>query len=56
MKKDLELLMKKHNADALWISGAANHNPTMYYFTGGIHVTGGDLLSFPVKNRSFSTV
>lgn len=47
MKKDLEILMKKHNADALWISGAANHNPTMYYFTGGIHVTGGDLFIIP---------
>lgn len=47
MKKDLENLMKKNNADALWISGAAQHNPSMVYFTGGIHVTLADLFIIP---------
>lgn len=47
MKKDLEQLMKKHNADALWISGAGNHNPTMVYFSGVIHLTSGDLFIIP---------
>jgi Xaa-Pro aminopeptidase len=47
MKKDLENLMQKNNADALWISGAAQHNPSMVYFTGGIHVTLADLFIIP---------
>ena len=49
MKKDLEQLMKSNNADVLWISGAAQHNPSMVYFTGGIHVTGADLFIIPEK-------
>ena len=43
MKTDLDVLMKANGADALWISGAANHNPPMVYLTGGIHLTQGDL-------------
>ena len=47
MKNDLEQLMKANNADALWISGAASHNPGMVYFTGNIHVTAADLFIIP---------
>ena len=49
MKKDLEQLIKNNNVDALWISGAAQHNPSMVYFTGPIHVTMGDLFIIPGK-------
>lgn len=47
MKKDLEQLMKDNQADALWISGAAQQNPSMVYFTGSIHVTAADLFIIP---------
>ena len=47
MKKDLEQLIKANNIDALWISGAAQHNPSMTYFTGTVHVTGADLFIIP---------
>ena len=49
MKKDLERLIKENNSEALWISGAAQHNPSMTYFTGGIHVTTADLFIIPGK-------
>jgi Xaa-Pro aminopeptidase len=44
MRKDLDDLMQAHNLDALLVTGPAQHNPDMYYFTGGIHMTGGDLI------------
>ncbi|NLB70743.1 MAG: aminopeptidase P family protein [Chloroflexi bacterium] len=47
MKKDLEQLMKDNQADALWISGAAQQNPSMVYYTGSIHVTAADLFIIP---------
>jgi len=47
MRTNLDELMKKNGASALWISGAANHNPPMYYMTGGIHLTQGDLFYIP---------
>ena len=47
MKKDLERIIKANNVDALWISGAAQHNPSMTYFTGSVHVTGADLFIIP---------
>ena len=47
MKKDLERLIKENNVDALWISGAAQHNPSMTYFTGAVHVTNADLFIIP---------
>lgn len=43
MKQDLEALMAQNNADALWITGPAQHNPPMVYMTGGAHVTNADL-------------
>ena len=43
MKSDLNDILNKHNLDAILISGPAQHNPAMFYFTGGIHMRG-DLL------------
>ena len=34
MKQELDAIMQKYGADYLWISGAAQHNPNMVYFTG----------------------
>jgi Xaa-Pro aminopeptidase len=44
MKSDLDALMKARNLDALLIFGDAEHNPPMYYFVGGGHVSGALLL------------
>src|SRR5690606_3964220 len=49
MKKDLERIITENQVDALWISGAAQHNPSMTYFTGTIHVTNADLFVIPGK-------
>jgi len=49
MKKNIEQVIKANNIDALWISGAAQHNPSMTYFTGSIHVTAADLFIIPGK-------
>ena len=47
MKQDLDQLIIKQGVDALWITGAAQHNPAMVYLTGGAHVTGADLFIRP---------
>ena len=44
MKTHLDTLMQAHNLDAILVTGPAQHNPAMYYMTGGVHLTGGDLL------------
>jgi Xaa-Pro aminopeptidase len=44
MKTDLDALMQARSIDALWITGAADHNPAMVYLTGVAHVTGADLI------------
>ncbi len=44
MKSDLDRLMKKHNLDAILITGPAKHNPAMYYMTGGGHMTSAELI------------
>lgn len=44
MKKDLDDLMQASNLDALLIVGPGLHNPPMYYFTGGAHLTNADLI------------
>lgn len=44
MKTDLDKLMERDSIDALWIMGAASHNPAMTYFTGNVHVGYGDLI------------
>lgn len=38
MKSDLDTLMQARNLDALIVLGNAEHNPPMYYLTGGGHV------------------
>ena len=39
MKSDLDALMQARKLDALLIFGDAEHNPSMYYFVGGGHVS-----------------
>ncbi len=39
MKSDLDALMETNNLDALIVFGNAEHNPPMYYMTGGGHVS-----------------
>lgn len=39
MKSDIDALMQEKNLDALVVFGNAEHNPPMYYFTGGGHVS-----------------
>ncbi len=39
MKSDIDKLMKKHDIDALFIIGSAQHNPAMIYFVGTAHVS-----------------
>lgn len=38
MKSDIDALMQTRNLDALIILGDAQHNPPMFYFTGGGHI------------------
>jgi Xaa-Pro aminopeptidase len=44
MKKDLAPLMEAEGLDAVLILGSSRHNPDMYYFTGGVHITSGALV------------
>ena len=39
MKSDLDSLMQAKNLDALLVIGNADHNPPMYYLTGGGHIS-----------------
>jgi Xaa-Pro aminopeptidase len=39
MKSDLDALMQARQLDAILIFGDAEHNPPMYYFVGGGHVS-----------------
>ena len=39
MKSDIDALMQSRNLDAILIVGHAEHNPPMYYMTGGGHVS-----------------
>jgi Xaa-Pro aminopeptidase len=52
MKEHLEQLMKQYGVDALFITGPAQHNPAMVYFTGIIHVTQAEL----VKKRGATPI
>jgi len=49
MLERLQNLMESANADALWVSGPAQHNPSMVYFTGICHMSVADL--FLVKGK-----
>jgi len=44
MKSNLPELMQQANLDALLITGSAQHNAAMTYFTGSVHVGQADLL------------
>lgn len=44
MKSDLDQLLKKHHAEAIWVTGPAQHNPAMVYLTGGGHMTRADVI------------
>lgn len=39
MKSDIDVIMQENKLDALVIFGNAEHNPPMYYLTGGGHVS-----------------
>lgn len=44
MKSDLDRLMEEQGLDAILVTGPAQHNPPMVYFTGPIHMTNGELI------------
>ncbi len=44
MKRDLDAIMEVKGLDALLVSGAAAHNPAMYYFTGNVHISEAELV------------
>ncbi|MCJ7583603.1 MAG: M24 family metallopeptidase [Anaerolineales bacterium] len=44
MKSDLDALMQDKSLDAILVIGNAEHNPPMYYLTGGGHVSGATLI------------
>ena len=44
MKSDLDRLMQEKNIDAIVVTGPAQHNPAMYYMTGGGHLTSADCI------------
>ena len=44
MKSDLDALMQARELDAILVFGDAEHNPPMYYFVGGGHVSGALLI------------
>ncbi len=44
MKSDLDNIMLQKNLDAILVVGNAEHNPCMFYFTGGGHVSHATLI------------
>lgn len=52
MKSDIDAIMQENKLDALVIFGNAEHNPPMYYLTGGGHVSHAVL----IKKRSEEAV
>ena len=50
MKKDIDRLMKANDLNAIWVTGPSEHNPCMYYFTGGHHLSIADLIK-PVGKK-----
>ena len=44
MKSDLPQYLTDNQADAIWVSGPAQHNPFMVYLTGGGHMTQADVI------------
>ena len=52
MKSDLDILMQSNNLDAILVIGNADHNPPMYYLTGGGHISAATL----IRKRGGETV
>lgn len=52
MKSDLDKFMKQHDVDVLLITGGAQHNPAMTYFTGTAHVSD----AFLIKKRGSAPI
>ncbi len=50
MKADLDRYLKENQADALWVTGPAQHNPAMVYMTGGGHMTQADVIKLTGKD------
>jgi Xaa-Pro aminopeptidase len=44
MKNNLDQLMLENDVEAILITGSALHNPEMYYFTGGGHISQAEML------------
>ncbi len=44
MKSQIDEILKKNNISAVYITGSADHNPAMHYFTGNVHVSQGALV------------
>ncbi|MGD0751387.1 MAG: Xaa-Pro peptidase family protein [Anaerolineales bacterium] len=44
MKSDIDAIMQSKNLDAILITGNADHNPPMYYLTGGGHINAATLI------------
>jgi len=44
MKNEIDQLMKENGIDVLLVVGPAQHNPAMFYLTGGGHITNADLI------------
>ncbi len=44
MKTDLHPLMRQRSLDAILVTGPGQHNPAMFYLTGGGHMTHADLI------------
>ena len=49
MKKDIDRLMRENDLSAILVIGPADHNPFMYYFTGGHHISAADLIKIAGK-------
>jgi len=49
MKTEIDELLKTNDIAALLITGAADHNPAMVYFTGLTHISHGDLVIKPYE-------
>jgi Xaa-Pro aminopeptidase len=50
MRQDLDKLMAENQAEAILVTGSALHNPEMYYFTGGGHISQAEMIK--VRGKS----
>ena len=44
MKSEINKFIKDKQIDAIWVTGPAQHNPSMVYMTGGGHMTQADVI------------